>query len=86
MFTNAKKIHSDYSDTYNSLYYNPHTQEYVITMRAAVMDRRIAQIRSKDFENWSRPEIVLHPTASAGEGMQYYALGVSHTDGVFPLK
>ena len=82
-FFDCRLIHCDYSDTYNSLYYNRHTDEYVITMRAAVIDRRIAVIRSKDFENWSEPEIILHPTSAQGEGMQYYALGVSEADGVF---
>ncbi|MBQ9797781.1 MAG: hypothetical protein IJW50_08685 [Clostridia bacterium] len=82
-FFDMKQIYGDYSDTYNSLYYNRHTEEYVITMRAAVMDRRIAVMRSKDFEAWSQPEIILHPMSAQGEGMQYYALGVSEADGVF---
>lgn len=82
-FFDMKELYADYSDTYNSLYYNPHTEEYVITMRAAVMDRRIAVMRSRDFKGWSQPEVLLHPTAVRGEGMQYYALGVSETEGIF---
>jgi len=82
-FFDMRCLYEDYSDTYNSLYYNPHLGEYVITMRAAVMDRRIAVMRSKDFLTWSDPEMILHPTAANGEGMQYYALGVSETEGVF---
>ena len=82
-FFDSKPLYPDYSDTYNSLYYNRHTGEYVITMRAAVMDRRVALIRSKDFEHWSQPEVILHPADGGGLGMQYYALGVSEADGVF---
>ena len=82
-FFDMKKIYEDYSDTYNSLYYNPYTEEYVITMRAAIVDRRIAVIRSRDFETWSCPEVILHPVAVQGEGMQYYAMGVNYTENVF---
>jgi len=82
-FFDRKAIYHDYSDTYNSLYYNPYAREYVITMRSAVMDRRISVMRSKDFQSWSEPELILHPTSAGGEGMQYYALGAGHCDGVF---
>lgn len=82
-FFDMKQLWCDYSDTYNSLYYNRHTEEYVITMRAAVLDRRIAVMRSKDFLTWTEPEVILHPISAQGQGMQYYALGVSETEGVF---
>ena len=82
-FFDMKEIYHDYSDTYNSLYYNSHTEEYVITMRASLMDRRIAIMRSRDFQTWSCPETLLHPISADGEGMQYYAMGVSEADGVY---
>ena len=82
-FTDMKKIHEDYSDAYNSVYYNPHTEEYVMTMRAAIGDRRIFLIRSKDYENWSRPEMLLHPVAYGNNGVQLYSMGVNELDGMF---
>ena len=71
---------NDYKDTYNSVYYNPYTNEYVATTRMATMDRRIAQITSADGKNWSRPRLILHPHE---HNTQYYAMGVSHVDGIF---
>ena len=82
-FTDMRKIHEDYSDAYNSVYYNPHTEEYVMTMRATIMDRRIFAIRSKDFEQWSRPQMILHPNADANNGVQLYCMGVNQLDGMF---
>lgn len=71
---------NDYKDTYNSVYYNPYTMEYSATTRMATMDRRIALMTSTDGQNWSRPRLILHPYQ---ENTQYYAMGVSHVDGIF---
>ena len=73
----------DYKDTYNSVYYNPYLKEFQATTRCATMDRRIAVITSKDGETWSEPRLILHPQAQGNTGVQYYALGVSHIDGLF---
>ena len=87
-FTDLERIDptcqgSDYKDTYNSVYYNPHTEEYVATTRCTIMDRRVAVIRSKDGKEWSKPRLLLHPTSDGNFGTQYYALGVSRLEGVF---
>ena len=84
-FYNLQPVYSqaelnDYKDTYNSVYYNPYTKEYIATTRTSTMDRRIALITSADGENWSAPRLILHPHE---ENTQYYALGVSHVDGIF---
>ena len=82
-FDGMRPIWSDYSDTYNSVYYNPDRKEYGMTCRAALMDRRIFLRRSPDGERWDDPALILHPTGAEGAGVQYYAMGVSHGDGLF---
>ena len=84
-FQPMRRIWHDYSDTYNSVYYNPYSQEYVATTRPALMDRRVSVMRSRDLEHWSDPEIILHPATTGAQnmGVQYYAMGVSHLDGIF---
>lgn len=74
---------NDYKDTYNSIYYNKFTDEFFATTRCATMDRRIAIIRSKDGIEWTKPQLILHPTSQENIGTQYYALGVSYIDGLF---
>lgn len=82
-FENEREIYHGYSDTLNSLCYNPYSKEYVVTMRAVWGDRRVWIVRSKDLNNWSEPEILMYPTENADSGMQYYALGVGHCGGIF---
>ena len=82
-FTDLHQIYEDYSDCYNSIYYNQYTKEYVITMRASLMDRRIFRICSNDLIHWSRPEMILHPEADGNNGVQLYAMGVSGADSMY---
>lgn len=82
-FSGVNSISTDYKDTYNSVYYNPYKKEFEGTTRMTTMDRRIAVTRSKDGTSWSEPQLILHPTECGDMGVQYYALGVSHLDGIF---
>lgn len=77
-------IHSDYSDTLNSICYNPYTKEYIVTMRACWGDRRVSVIKSSDLKAWTKPEMVIYPSASEDNyGCQHYALGISNCNGTF---
>lgn len=74
------------SDTYNCLMYNPVIKEYFLYFRASGVDRRIALMRSKDFINWSRPIIVLHPDGEYNENdisIEYYSLWAGYINGLF---
>ena len=82
-FSQITPIYPSGSDTYNSLYFDQGQEEYVLTMRSAWGDRRISVMRSTDLINWSKPQMILHPTACNGEGLEYYAFGVSRVDGVY---
>lgn len=73
----------NYKDTYNSIYYNSYLKEYHVTTRCATADRRVALIKSSDGEHWTQPELILQPSSQGSIGVQHYALGVSHIDGIF---
>ena len=77
-------IHNDYSDTLNSICYNPYTKQYIVTMRSSWGDRRVNVMKSYDLINWTKPEIILYPTATLDNyGAQHYALGISNCNGTF---
>ena len=82
-FSDEHIICNVHSDTYNCICYNPYTKEYVVTMRAVWGDRRVWYIKSKDLYTWTEPELLMFPYANDNSGMQYYALGISHCDGIF---
>jgi hypothetical protein len=43
------------------MYFNHHSDEYVVTSRPSWGDRRIYKVTSKDCKKWSDPELMLHP-------------------------
>lgn len=74
------------SDCLNKLFYNPYTQEYVLTHRAAYVDRRIAIRTSKDLKHWSPSHTILHPGGVYNSGdiqMQHYSMTANYFDGIF---
>lgn len=84
IFTDQREIYHEMSDTYNSIYYVPSTKEYIITMRASCVDRRVFCICSKDLEHWSSPKLMLNPIPDLqGNGIQHYTMGVNYNDGIF---
>ena len=74
------------SDCLNKLFYNPYSKEYVLTHRAAYVDRRISLRTSKDLKNWSESQTILHPGALYNSGdveMQHYSMTANYFDGIF---
>ncbi|MBD2848276.1 hypothetical protein IDH44_24030 [Paenibacillus sp. IB182496] len=74
------------SDALNTLYYNPIQQDYGLLMRGGYVDRRIALRRSKDMQEWSEPQIILHPSPaynSDAQEVQFYSMWAGWMDGVF---
>jgi len=82
-FGEATTIYDTISDTYNSLYFNEAQNQYELTFRSAWGDRRISVMRSDDLINWTKPQMILHPSANGGNGMEYYAFGVNRLDGMY---
>lgn len=79
-------VNPNTSDCLNKLFYNPYTQEYVLTHRAAYVDRRIAIRTSKDLKNWTPSQTILHPGAIYNSGdveMQHYSMTANYFDGIF---
>lgn len=74
------------SDCLNKLFYNPYTEEYVLTHRAAYVDRRISVRTSRDLKNWSESRTILHPGALYNSGdieTQHYSMTANYFDGIF---
>jgi len=74
------------SDTYNCIFYNPISKKYCVTMRPALIDRRIGLIQSKNLKEWEDPEIIIHPDAENIEGnymIQYYSMWAGWNEGMF---
>ena len=83
-FGKPTPFYRETSDTYSGGFYDPYRREYGVTMRATCMDRRIFVMRSADLEHWSEPQLLLLPASDpTGNGVQHYAMGVSHCDGIF---
>ena len=82
-FGNLTHPNKVFNDSYCGMYYNPHNETYFCIRRPSTLDRRIATMRSKDLENWTTPEVILHPMPYKDMGMQYYSMGVNYVDGVF---
>ena len=74
------------SDTLNRLYYNPHTAEYCLIHRATLVDRRIAIKTTRDFKEWTRPKIMLHPGPRYNNDdsiTELYGMTAAWHDGIF---
>lgn len=83
-FEKPTPFYREMSDTYNGGFYDPYRREYAVTMRATCLDRRVFMMRSADLVHWSEPRPVLLPAADpGGNGVQHYAMGVSHCGGIF---
>jgi hypothetical protein len=67
-------IHRLSSDTYHGFTYNPHRQQYQVTLRANTPDRRIWMALSDDARTWSRPLLVLTPDPADPPCVQFYGM------------
>ncbi len=72
-----------WSDTQNSLLYNPITQKYQIMCRRSFVDRRIAVVESRDLVDWSKPRVILHPDPFDVPCGEFYSLPIFYYDGIF---
>ena len=78
-------IHGN-SDTLNKLFYNPFTEEYGLIHRAAHVDRRVALKTTKDFTEWTRSKIALHPGPRFNDNdsiTELYGMTAAWQDGIF---
>ncbi len=72
-----------WSDSYNSLIWNPVLKCYQVFCRALGTDRRICTVMSKDLIHWSDPQLILHPDPADGPDTEFYAMPVHYQDGIF---
>ena len=85
-FDTGHLIHASTSDADNTILYNPYTEEYMLFLRAAYVDRRICYKTSRDLIHWSDSVCCLHPGAvynSDALQVQLYGMVPSFVDGIF---
>lgn len=58
-------------------FFNRNTGEYCMTPRAGLGDRRQCILKSRDFQNWGEPRIIMQPDLLDGDTMEFYAMPVS---------
>ena len=83
----TKRIHwlnsPIWSDTQNSLLYNPVTKKYQIMCRRSFVDRRVSVVESSNLVDWSKPRVILHPDPSDVPCVEFYSLPAFYYGGVF---
>jgi hypothetical protein len=65
------------------MYFNHHTDEYVVTSRPSWGDRRIYRVMSQDCKQWSRPELLLHPDAHDEGRIELHGSAVCRYDSYY---
>jgi hypothetical protein len=71
------------SDAPNGIYYNQHRGSYVTPCRPAWGDRRVALIETRDWQHWSRPEVVVHPDPLDPPFLQFYGMPTFPYEGMY---
>lgn len=71
-----------YCDTNQNVVFDSRLQRYIGFSRFG-FGRRLARSVSKDFMNWSEPQLVLECDAEDGPGTQIYGAGVDLYEGVY---
>ena len=71
------------SDTGQSVVYDPRIDRYVAFGRFGAGGRRGSRSESRDFLDWSRPEVVLKPDAQDGAQTDFYGISVSIYEGLY---
>ncbi|MEK6795825.1 MAG: hypothetical protein AABZ39_13670 [Spirochaetota bacterium] len=64
-------------------YYNHVRDSYCISRRLHCGDRRVALFETKDWKNFSMPEIVMHPDAEDPPLMQFYGMPVYRYENMY---
>ncbi len=63
-------------DAPQALFYNKHRDSYVITNRPNPADRRVMLLETKDFQTFSRRELVMYPDSEDPPMVQFYGMPV----------
>ncbi len=71
-----------YSDTNQVVLYDPQIEKYVAFGRFG-FGRRVARSESSDFEQWSKPELVLECDEQDGPQTQIYGTGIDLYEGLY---
>lgn len=71
-----------YCDTNQNVVYDPKLKKYVGFSRFG-FGRKLARTESKDFLQWSNPQLVLECDAKDGPGTQIYGAGVDIYEGIY---
>lgn len=71
-----------YSDTNQVVLYDPKIDKYVAFGRFG-LGRRLARSESSDFEQWSKPTLVLECDAQDGPQTQIYGTGIDLYEGLY---
>lgn len=72
-----------WSDSYNTLIWNPVLKCYQVFCRAVGTDRRICTVTSKDLIHWSEPRLIIHPDTMDAPGTEFYGMPVHYHNGIF---
>jgi len=61
-------------DTHNNAFYDPRTGQYVLITRLFQGERKVARSQSKDFLNWTDPQVILESLPSEKGRRQAYCM------------
>lgn len=73
---------SAYCDTNQTVIWDANIERYVAFSRFG-FGRKVARSESVDFQNWSKPELVLDTDAADGKGTQFYGIAVDIYEGLY---
>lgn len=73
----------DKLDSPFGLFYNKHRDCYVIINRLNEGDRRVAFIQTKDFQTFSRPDLIIHPDPEDPPLVQFYGMPVFSYEDIY---
>lgn len=71
-----------YCDTNQNVVWDANIERYVAFSRFG-FGRKVARSESADFQNWTKPELVLDTDEADGEGTQFYGIAVDIYEGIY---
>ncbi len=71
------------TDTPTSVFYNPHKRVYTFNVRQYKGDRRIFFFHTTDWENFTEPELILHPDTLDPPLVGFYGMPVLEYEDMF---
>ena len=63
-----------HTDTLFSVVYNPYTERYQWTGRPILGDRRVALDQTRDWKQFEKPQVLLHPDPLDMPGVEFYGM------------